>query len=747
MDRSAARFTVPDELLDQLTVTTDAKGSATLTHLPGTMQPFSLRVAGPGVAPHTLAIDAPQGKDFALKLGRSGRVVGIVRTASGVPLADVPVELWVQGADIRRNDFGEGLPSRRITSDEVIHLDRGPLKTGPQGTFQSPSTLLVGSTYRVSIRLDGFAPFVSNWVTLSGDRAAIPPIRLQPLQKLAGQIKDRQGRVVAGARVILPAAGAATTTDAQGRFVLAGIHFGKTVIVVDLTGFRLQGWLVDLSSKADVGSLTLVRATEAPAPAMKPLPDPIPQDESRALADRLLEPYFHDPKENEDDEPRLSAILALTQFDLHRALELLQNGEFRDDARFYRLVQESAAAKLAAKDPTGAEAMVQSITDPATKVSAITKVVKALPASERGRKRALLERATTLLKEVPRGANDMRLLQLVSAVAEQCLDIGDRDRARLVFQTGSGSNNLLHTGYLAQLARLDPDQAMTELQKQPRFSDPGQRHADVTAIAAQLATDHPAEAERFFNLQDSRSDRLVTTDTLRLCRRLARVDPLRARRAAASLGGPGIRACAWAYVALGLAEQDTAGVSEAIDRAIQEIDRLRETAPEGEPTSVVGGILLLYPSNPAAMILPVVERIAPERIAEVFWRAVALHRRIGSDRSEPLMRSNIGYECILLARYDRQVAAAVFEPANLYLRSLGALTTPANQFDPSLFMAMGCIDPRSAVAVLESLTSPRDSRRADLTLRARRMLAEVLGSPREDRWKLLCGLMLTRLDD
>ena len=91
-----------------------------------------------------------------------------------------------------------------------------------------------------------------------------------------------------------------TVTDAEGRFALAGINPGKTVILVEQTGFRLQGWLVDPSSQAEVGSLTLVRASEAPGPVMKPLADPIPPEESRALADRLLEPYLHDPVENDE---------------------------------------------------------------------------------------------------------------------------------------------------------------------------------------------------------------------------------------------------------------------------------------------------------------------------------------------------------------------------------------------------------------------------------------------------------------
>ena len=100
-----------------------------------------------------------------------------------------------------------------------------------------------------------------------------------------------------------------------------------------------------------------------------------------------------------NDEPRLAPSLALSEFDLDRALELLQNGKFRDEDRLYQTIRESMAAKLAEKDPARAEAMVESIPDPATKVSALANVAKALPASERGRKQALLERATALLRD------------------------------------------------------------------------------------------------------------------------------------------------------------------------------------------------------------------------------------------------------------------------------------------------------------------------------------------------------------
>ena len=220
-----------------------------------------------------------------------------------------------------------------------------------------------------------------------------------------------------------------------------------------------------------------------------------------------------------------------------------------------------------------------------------------------------------------------------------------------------------------------------------------------------------------------------------------------ARRVAASLGGPGTRACAWAYVALGLAEKDKAGASEAMDRAIQEIDRLRESGPGPEPVMPWAAVLLLYPTNPAAVILPVVERVAPNgwpRSSGEPWRFILGSKRTARTSSRA---PNIGFECMLLARYDRQVAAVLFEPIDSYLRSLAARKGPRDEFDPSVITAKGCIDPRSAVALLESVTPPRDYRRSDPAHQARRRLAEVLGMPIEKRWMRLWSSMLVRFDD
>jgi hypothetical protein len=747
-------LTVPDEWVDRLTTTTDAKGTAMPTCLPPNMQLLAIRVAGPGVAPHALPISAALGNG-APKLGRPGRLVGIVRTAAGQPLADVPVKVWVQGS----GTVPESIVNRSITPTEPLRFDPPSLKTGPQGAFQTPPTLLNGSAYRVSIRHDGYVPFLSGWVTLDGERATVPPIRLEPLRTLTGQITDRQGRAVAGARVFLAGHGPATATDAEGRFALGGVKPGKTLLLAEKAGFRLRGWPVDPSARAETRSLTLARRSESPEPVITPMAEAMPLEESRALAEELLGPLLRDERNQGNDHMQLAGIAALSAFDPVRALDLLRNGDFQKDS-YYAHAQGEIAAKLAEKDPARAKTLVEAIPDSQAKVNYLLNVAKALPASERDRKNALLQHATDLLKDLPPYS---QLHGPLPAIAGQWLDLGERDRARLVLQEGKSFYDSVPSGsagtlpeFLMQLARLEPDQAVERLRKVPDLTMLTIRpllYDSAAAVAVGLATDHPAEAERAFNLW-KRSGIQWTTNhyVMRLCHHLARVDPTRARRVALAQRGPAERALAWAYVSLGLAEKDKTGATEAVDHAIEEIDRLRESGPGPEPILILSDVLLMYPTNPAALILPVVERTVPDRLDDVFWRAVALHPGLEADQERDLQYSYLGFECILLARYDRAVAAALFTPMDAYLRSLAARKDRRNAFASSHLVAKGCIDPRAALSLLDSLTPPGqfdpplgDFSSSNPAHTARITLAKALGQPPEKRWRFLWSRMEAQL--
>src|SRR5208282_1010940 len=114
-----------------------------------------------------------------------------------------------------------------------------------------------------------------------------------------------------------------------------------------------------------------------------------------------------------------------------------------------------------------------------------------------------------------------------------------------------------------------------------------------------------------------------TQIALRLCRRLAKTDPGRARRIIAGLEMPQDQACGWALLALGLADRDKPAARSALTESIQVIDRLLDSAGAVQPATT--GIRVA--ANPAASILPIVEKVAPERLEEVFWLAVTLIRK------------------------------------------------------------------------------------------------------------------------
>jgi hypothetical protein len=425
--------------------------------------------------------------------------------------------------------------------------------------------LLGGSSYRVSVRHPGFVPYFSDRLRLDGERATIPPIRLQALRMLSGRIQDRQGGPVAGARVFVPGGGPATATDSNGGFALGRVSPGKTVVLVEHSGFWLQGWLVDPSARGEMGPFVLVRRNHRPAPIIKPMSDPISPEEARALANRLLEPYLREEPRKRDDRARLAAIASLGEFDLLRALDRLQDGRFPDEDPTYQFTRSKLARILALTDPASADAMAEAIPAPARKAQALADIARALPASERARKRDLLERVAFVLR------NDL-------------------------------------------------------LPRHAALSPPGQGRS----------------AARWPD--------------------------------GGSAARPG-RTC------------DGLGLRGARPGGGQEAGRLR-----------------------------------------------------GRRSSDPGK-----FECMLLARYDREVAAVQFQRMDDYLRSLAAGKGPQSEFNSRAISGKGCIEPRAAVALLESLTAPREFSRNHPVHDARLTLAEALGLPSEKRWRRLWRSMAAQI--
>jgi Carboxypeptidase regulatory-like domain len=722
-------FVTPDDWRERLTVATGADGVATLSYFSATVDPMDVRVTAPGIVPHVFPLPNRPGNDrITLKVGRPARLAGSVSNASGQPVANLPVEVAVEILDYRRSNPNED--PKPTGMGPLIHFDSGPIRTGADGSFQTPLQLMTGWSYRISIRGEG-APIVgSDWLTAKTEVTTVPPLRLpfQQRRKLIGLVHDHQGQPVAGARVFLPSGEPATTTNAEGRFLLEGILPAKTYILVQAEGFRLQGWPGVPAQEPQERTITLTRLSESPDRALASLPAPIPMEESRALARRVLEPYLQAALEKGDDNSRFSCLSLLSRIDLTRALDLLGKHPFQDPS-WEAGLQIAIATELLATDPVEAESIVAAIANRGDRVFGYAELVAALPAAERDRKRKILERATVQVHAPPdagHGTDPRPRLRELARVAGGWLDIGEVEKARPLIREGWEITAALpkeqryERSFLAAAAGFETDRAVALIRD---ISRPRLRRDYSMEVAESLASAHPAEAERVFQLVDDSSEASAynrkDTIALRLCTRMAKTDPERARRLIAGLKNPREQACGWALLAFVLADRNMPAARSALAESIRLIDRLGGPPSRAELATPIVSVAI----NPAASILPIVEKVAPERLEEVFWKAVALMPKYDAQSG------------IFLARYDRQVADVFVTQVVTDLSRYRA-----GQYLLTWVRAKASVDPQGAVAMIEALPPARFDRRDAANVfmnQAREELVACLVEPIDEHWKAI----------
>jgi hypothetical protein len=735
-DSQGSVFPSPDDRLERLTVITGADGVATLACLPVTIDPVTLRVRAPGIVPHLLPLPPRPGSDqFTLKLGRPARLAGSVFYDSGEPAANVIVEVWVQNPVYLRRDSSErksfGIPS-------PIHFDSGPLRSRADGSFETPQQVMTGSSYRIMIRPDGGALVTSDWLPATTELTSAPPLRLRTHRKLLGLVQDREGLPIGGARVYLPSRAQTTTTNENGRFLLEGDIPERTYLLVQATGFRFQGGSAATGREPTERKLTLTRTSEHADHMMVPEPAPISPEESRALARRVLEPYLQATLNGGDDSSRWDCLRLLAKIDPARVLQLLPTAHFQNPGLEPSL-RSMVAVELIATDPVESESIVASIALPADQVYGYWRLAAALPPAERDRKRALLARATVQVHAPAGGGNGARpwnRLAQLARVARGWLDLGDVERARplidegLKMLAGLPLEEQYQPNFLPTAARLELDPVLSVIRD---LSKPRRRDCYV-AIAAALASERPAEAERVFRLVDDAVPNPAMSRShiaLWLCGPMARVDSKQAERLIAELKTPGEEACGWALLAYALVDRDRPAAHAALNHSIQLIDGLLERPLAANPPARLVSVF----TNPAASILPIVEKVASERLEEVFWKAVALMPRDDFARERGFPDLRVAGATIFLARYDRQVALVFLSQATA---SAPVSMTANIRFVASIIQNKTCIDPIGAVAMFESLRAESD--KADALIDRSRLallgdLIESLIEPSDEHWK------------
>ena len=389
-------------------------------------------------------------------------------------------------------------------------------------------------------------------------------------------------------------------------------------------------------------------------------------------------------------------------------------------------IQTAVAAVLADTDPEEAASIAESIADPAQRARALIEVVDALPATERARKIALLDRVALHARSAP---DAVQRLWWIGEAAERLHELGEVEKARPLFAEGLRLANQMtnkkeyrRAYFAAQLALVDPAAALA-IAKEFKGARVGGSFRVVLGL--RMMDQDPAEALWFWKEMHG----------VRKCRHQG-----------------GLREAANGRSGAGAAVLRSISANE-IEGAPLRVLRIPGPGPEGDMTRPPRAGPWTRSCSPSTGSC----RSGPNSSRTGSRKPAARHRadRPGSRargllairgltalrppiraRSATIPRADLIQH---LAWYDREVAAALFEPSRDRIEHTEdrELATWSSEFE-----AWSSFDPRAAVARLEKLPVAADPSPNDARIR----VANLLGLSHEQRlrktwpdWAILSG--------
>jgi hypothetical protein len=665
---------IPLELSTRLAATTGPDGKASLDGLAAWDELLVVRVTGASVASQDVILADRPGRagttgPMEIVLKGLSRIAGRVVDDVGKPVAGQEVEVWAQGSS-----FFFSCP---------VEFVGGPVRTRPDGSFQTPQGLLAGSTFRVAVRAPGKDVVVGDWITLGPQPRDVPEIVLGALRTIRGRVVDRAGKPIADAQLLQRGDGPEPTSarsDAEGRFALPGFRTRPVILFARKGGFRFHGQIV--RPHEDDVTVALSRRDEAPETEMKPLPYPEMPTDAKAIARRLIEPVIDAAFRGHDSLMQSRALQCLAEADPAAALERLESDkQISDQLRWdvLCLVVES----LARTDPEEAAGLAESMPTADLAVRSLVEIARGLSEERRALRMEMLDRA--ILKA--RGeANVGDRLWGTSAVARLWYDLGAIEKSRkLVMETLPVAREYTlkedtYRGFFA--AALAPFDLPAALEIGGEVAE-GDRDRIKGLIATRLAAVNPAESERLWGeVKDT-----IYTESLEGCYRLALSAPERAHRIAAKEAERGI-IDHYVMLAMGLVPHDRDAASAALVEGLDGVDTFMESP---SARTRVNRVL--------TTALECVDRIDPGLTSEILWRYVATRPSAVNPRMPSITPSALLIDEV--ARYDRYLARILFAP--IRARLLRATEADSN-WVAYQFGIWTLLDPSAAVAAVERLS-------------------------------------------
>ncbi len=239
------------------------------------------------------------------------------------------------------------------------------------------------------------------------------------------------------------------------------------------------------------------------------------------------------------------------------------------------------------------------------------------------------------MAEARRVEDKANRLRIVGHVADRWLELDDFDRATPILREGQAiAASLPRDQYVPGLEEFAEVQAVIDLPAARAIferkgmtnvspTDPASIQRHLGEAAVRLAAIDPPEAERLVPAWCPTSTTTRASYVLRICRRMARVDLPRARKILDTIDEPSgpasIRRATLRPEGLGLMASELAATDPAAAKGLldEAFAGLSKVGSEGSGVNPPSG------SNIMAALLPVVERLEPDRLQERLWLVAA----------------------------------------------------------------------------------------------------------------------------
>ncbi|MGP0063617.1 MAG: carboxypeptidase regulatory-like domain-containing protein [Isosphaeraceae bacterium] len=662
-----------------------------------------------------------------------GRVVD----ADGKPIAGASVRIRRQV----RTKVGRAIIVEPIAAEDGSVV----LRTDAEGRYRTRRRFPARASYQVEASAPGRLASRSPAIDAAGPVDKPPILVLRRVRTVEGRVLDRRGQPVVGAVVRQSGDGPMPTealTADDGRFRLSGVLEGPALVFAEKPGYRFGFRPIDDGPRPV--EVVLARVDEPPAVAYRTLPPALPIEEEKALARRLILAPAENILRNGKELERFRFFRDAADIDPLAMLERLESLKLAN-ADYLKLLRVNLAGSLARENLDEATAMLEASDSADVRAGGYLGICDA-------RRDLRPDQARELLIQADVNAKGMKYLMfripIEAQIADHWLDLGETDRARaalddaLALARGSAKGNRnvdYNLGRIAEvLARLDLPAALKlidDLERDVRKNEKVDRslvfQQFLGHIAYKLADRSPADAERVLERipVEQRANRYV----IAVCSRMAAKDLPRARRIAGSRfssDAPGCRPHAFGLMARAIADTDRPAAIRLIDEAFSALDTLADDGSQATYSGVEVG----------AGLLPVVEQVEPDRLAEFLGRALTLRPARGgqTDRDEDDVATTTAALAMMVARYDRALAARLLQPELHHIGNHPGLYN-VDYTTWRVLSALALIDPKRAVECVEALpddlapgTDPDATKN-----HARTYVARLLAFHDAERWRFI----------